>query len=296
MGNAACRQLGVVAPGVDLREGGDERVLERRLAVLGVAHLELFDERGVGRSRGLQHHVVAPEAALAVGAHAVAALQRHEEAEHQAVVEALGLRLDEMAATLPGYMRMVAAGERDFCGALLEMTEAEVARKAESALSRRVRAAGFPYVKTLADFDFSFQPSVPKAAVEELATLRFLEDAENVPLVGSPGVGKTHLAVALGAEAVKARKEVRFVDCAKLVSDLRDAAKLGTLDKRIRYYAHASLLIVDELGCLAIDRDGAEMLFRLVSARYERRSTIVTTNVGIPGGRRCSATPSPRAR
>ena len=146
-----------------------------------------------------------------------------------------------------------------------------------------MRAAGFPYVKTLADFDFDFQPSVPKARVEELATLRFLETGENVLLVGSPGVGKTHNAVALGVEAVRARKEVRFVDCAGLVDDLARADRLGTLAKRIKYYAHASLLVIDEVGYLGIDAAGAELLFQLVSARYERRSTILTTNVGLAG-------------
>lgn len=193
------------------------------------------------------------------------------------------LRLGEMSAMLPTYMDAVADGSRDFTGALLEMTEAEVAAKRRDDFARRVRSARFPYVKTLADFDFGFQPSVPRAKVEELATLRFLERAGNVLLVGSPGVGKTHIAVALGVEAVCARKEVRFVDCARLIGDLTRADRLGTLAKRTRYYAHASLLVIDEVGYLGIDASGAELLFQLVSARYERRSTILTTNVGIAG-------------
>lgn len=199
----------------------------------------------------------------------------------QGNLSALGL--DEMAATLPDYMRLVAGGERDFCGALLEMTEREVGRKDARDFERRVRSAGFPYVKELADFDFGFQPSVPRAVVEELATLRFLEAAENVLLVGNPGVGKTHIAVALGVAAVRARKEVRFVDCARLVEDLKDASMRGILAKRIKYYAHATLLVVDEVGYLDIDEEGARLFFQLVSSRYEHRSTIVTTNVGLGG-------------
>ena len=127
------------------------------------------------------------------------------------------------------------------------------------------------------------QPSVPRAEIEELATLRFVERAENVLFVGSPGVGKTHLAVALGIEAVRAGREVRFVDCARLVEDLEDASSRGILKKRLKYYAHSRLLIIDELGYLDVGSAGADLLFQLISTRYEQRSTITTTDVGIGG-------------
>lgn len=199
----------------------------------------------------------------------------------QANLSALGLH--EMASSLPDYVRMVAERERDFAGALCEMTAAEVRAREERVTRLRVRSSGFPYVKTLADFDWSFQPSVPRAKVEELATLRFVERAENVVLVGSPGVGKTHIATALGIEAVRAGREVRFIDCARLVDDLRDASARGILKKRLKYYAHSKLLIIDELGYLDVGPAGADLLFQLVSTRYEQRSTIITTNVGISG-------------
>ena len=187
------------------------------------------------------------------------------------------LGLDAMAAGLPHWMSAVAAGEADFASAMLAMTSEEAEAKRRRGTDRKVRAAGFPFVKTLADFDFSFQPSIPRAVVDDLATLRFLDAAENVVLVGSPGVGKTHIAVALGVEAVRARKEVRFTDCAALVRDLKDASSRGILAKRLKYYAHATLLIIDELGYLDVDEEGADLLFQLVSARYEHRSTVILT-------------------
>lgn len=192
------------------------------------------------------------------------------------------LGLDAMAAGLPHWMSAVAAGEADFASAMLAMTSEEAEAKRRRGTDRKVRAAGFPFVKTLADFDFSFQPSIPRAVVDDLATLRFLDAAENVVLVGSPGVGKTHIAVALGVEAVRARKEVRFTDCAALVRDLKDASSRGILAKRLKYYAHATLLIIDELGYLDVDEEGADLLFQLVNRRYVLgRSTIVTTNVPV---------------
>ena len=148
------------------------------------------------------------------------------------------LGLDAMASSAPEYSRLVATGAKSFPEALLEMTDAQVAAAGERDLGRRIEKASFPYVKTLRDFDFSFQPSIPRGVVEDLATLGLLERHENVVLVGSPGVGKTHIAVALGVEAIRARKLTYFTDCQRLVSDLAHAAGKGQLERRLRFYAH----------------------------------------------------------
>ncbi|MBS7407147.1 MAG: ATP-binding protein, partial [Coriobacteriales bacterium] len=100
----------------------------------------------------------------------------------RAVANLEALKLTQMASLLPDYVRLVADGERDFCQALAEMTRVEVAARERRVTNQRIRSSGFPYIKTLADFDWDFQPSVPRGKVEELATLRFLEDAENVLL------------------------------------------------------------------------------------------------------------------
>lgn len=195
-------------------------------------------------------------------------------------LEALGL--GAMAPMVPDYVRLVADGERDLVTAMLEMTAAQLAAKGRADDDRRIRIANFPFVKTLADFDWSFQPSVPRGTVEELATLAFLETGDNAVFVGSPGVGKTHLSVAIGYEAVMAHRQVYFADCATLVSSLKVAEEKGTLGRKWRFLEHCSLLIIDELGYLSIDKQGADLLFQLVNRRYKlRRSTIVTTNVGV---------------
>ena len=162
------------------------------------------------------------------------------------------LGLGGMASSVPEYVRLVADGEKDLVTAMLELTDAQIAAKRRSDDNRRMRMANFPFIKTLADFDWSFQPSVPRG----LATLEFVERGDNAVLVGSPGVGKSHLSIAIGYEAVMARK--------------------------MRFYEHCSLLIIDELGYLDIGKEGADLLFQLVNRRYAlKRSTIVTTNVPV---------------
>lgn len=163
----------------------------------------------------------------------------------------------------------------------METTAAQVAAVRARDLDRGVEKANFPYAKTLADLDFSFRPSNDRPAMEELAALGFPERRENAVLVGSPGVGRTHMAVALGVGAVRARKPTHFVACQRLVGGLKRAAEEGALERGMRLRSRLSLLIVDEVGCLDVDKEGADPPSRLVPRCHERRSAMVTTNVGM---------------
>lgn len=163
----------------------------------------------------------------------------------------------------------------DFAEVLLQaQADAADARAADTIQ----RLAGFPVRKTLDEFDYSFQPSVNKKQVAELASCAFIERAENVVLLGPPGVGKTHLAIALGAEAAKRRMQVKFTTAARLVASLSEARTAGTFTRRLQSFVRPRLLIVDEVGFLPLDAGEASLLFEVVCRRYERGSIVLTSN------------------
>jgi DNA replication protein DnaC len=186
-----------------------------------------------------------------------------------------------MAASAAECMSMVADGRRPFPEALPGMTSGEARLGRERIIGSQTGKASFPYVKTLQDFGWSFRPSVPGAEIEDLPTPGFAGRHENVAFVGSPGVGKAHLAAALGVEAVRHRRLTYFVGCQHLVGDLGRAADKGRLERRMRFHSHLSLPMLDGPGCLQIDKRGADLIFQLVSRRCEKRPAIVTTNVGM---------------
>ncbi len=141
-------------------------------------------------------------------------------------------------------------------------------------------------IKTLTGYDFSFQPSLDKARILALAELNFVARCEVVHLLGPPGTGKSHLASALGLEAVKAGKSVSFITLADLIGALAKAEREGSLQERIRFYCRPSLLIVDEIGYLPVVPGGGNLFFQLVSRRYEKGAILITSNrsVGEWGG------------
>jgi DNA replication protein DnaC len=188
------------------------------------------------------------------------------------------LGLTELDARLEAHLEAAVPAAPTYADFLLRLLEAESEARSVRSLQTRLRLAGLPYNKTLSQFDFSFQPTLDEKQVRELATLRFAQEAHNVILLGPPGVGKTHLAVALAIEAMRGGFSAYFVTAYELVSDLGKAAREGKLDRRMRVYLHPKVLVIDEVGYLPLDAVGATIFFQVVSARYERGSILGTSN------------------
>jgi DNA replication protein DnaC len=163
----------------------------------------------------------------------------------------------------------------DFLEAVLSE---EVSSKAEKNVTMRTHLARFPFVKTLEAFDWSYQPSLDKKQVQNLATCRFIETGENVILLGPPGVGKTHLAVGLGLKAIQHGYRVLFTTAAAMLATLTKALGENRLEDKLKLYTVPRLLLIDEIGYLPIDRQGANLFFQLISRRYERGPVILTSN------------------
>lgn len=191
------------------------------------------------------------------------------------------LKLTQMLLHLDEITDFVTGNNLSFTEGLLKLSNYEVDFKEKNASRSMIKAAAFPFVKELKDYDFEFQPNISEQKLRELCTLGFLEKNENVVFLGPSGVGKTHLATAIGVAAAKKRVSTYFIKCHDLLQQLKKAKLENRLDTRLRHFCHYKLLIIDEIGYLPIDKEDSNLFFQLIDKRYEKKSTILTTNMNF---------------
>lgn len=191
------------------------------------------------------------------------------------------LKLKQMSLHLPEVIDFSVNNELSFVDALIKLTNYEIDVREHNMIHSMVRVAAFPHLKEIKDFDFDFQQSVNKQQIMDFLSLRFIEANENIIFLGSSGVGKTHLATSIGIAAAKKRTSTYFIKCNELIQNLKRARLENRLDSRLKHYTKYKLLIIDEIGYLPIDSEDAKLIFQLIDMRYEKRSTILTTNVNF---------------
>lgn len=188
------------------------------------------------------------------------------------------LGIHKMQEHLEYYIDLVNKGEQSFGDALEELIEIEKKNNQLRAENACVKTANFPFVKTMQDFDFDFQPGINKKELLELSNLSFIDRKENILFVGSSGVGKTHLATAIGVASARARYSTYFVTFETLMSQLKKALLENRLEARMKFFSKYKVLIIDEIGYMPIDQDSANLFFQVIAKRYEKHCTIITTN------------------
>jgi len=191
------------------------------------------------------------------------------------------LRLPTVGSECEKVARQAAADNVDHLSYLLQLLELELLDREKRAAERRLKAARFPTMKSLENFDFSARPSVNKMLVAELVRCEFIDKRENVLLVGNPGTGKSHLATALAAEACARGYKVRFYRATELVTTLIEARDERSFLRLKGQLAKLDLLVLDELGYVPASKVGAELLFEVISRAYENHSLMVTTNLAF---------------
>ncbi len=188
------------------------------------------------------------------------------------------LKLDKIKECYPNYVDTAIKKNKTLTESLLELTNKEIKYRDERASEIQITVSAFPFKKEIEDFDFDYQPSINKQQILELNNLGFISKHENILFVGPSGVGKTHLATSIGITAAKKRYSVYFISCHDLITQLNKAHFENKLDARIKHFCRYELLIIDEIGYLPVDKQGANLFFQLIAKRYEKHSTIVTTN------------------
>lgn len=199
---------------------------------------------------------------------------------HQKVLSNLEtLDLLKMKEYYPHYLDSVASQEISLTDALFDLTEKQITYQKELTDKRAIKLARFPTMKTLEEFDFEFQPSINKQEVLQLQSFHFLESYTNICFLGNSGVGKTHLATAIGIESCVQGIKTKFILFSDLIDKLTRASQKGTLIRTLKMFANIPLLIIDEIGYTPIDKQQADWFYQLMSRRYEQTSTVITTNI-----------------
>jgi len=191
------------------------------------------------------------------------------------------LKLKQMTLHLNEVIDFSVNNQLSFIDTLIKLTNYEIDVREQNMTQAMVKVGAFPHRKEITDFDFDFQPSINRQQILDFLTLRFLDENENIVFLGTSGVGKTHLATSIGIAAAKKRTSTYFIKCHDLIQNLKKARLENRLESRLKHYSKYKLLIIDEIGYLPIDAEDAKLFFQLVDMRYEKKSTILTTNVNF---------------
>lgn len=191
------------------------------------------------------------------------------------------LKRNESIAVIDKTIDYVTLNKLSFIDGFLYFTKAQMEKKRENLINHAVKKAGFPKIKSLTDFDFDYQPSINKNKIEKYNSLRFIEHKENLVFFGNSGVGKTHLATAIGVTAAQNRQSTYFIKCSDFIASLHKAKLEDRLQDKLKKLASYKLLIIVELGYLPISKDDSKLFFQLIDRRYEWASIIITTNINF---------------